>query len=159
MAPRLHQHTIHGGQRGALPIHCHHREDNHLDSIEGSSSSTFTRQSLHSEQQAEAYGHAAQTGRRSLRKSTTSLEMYPQHQKTNQMKALEKEDEDIDIWVLDSDVIWTCVPDRVDPNSPILYTPVGKPRRTAIDAGVVATKAPAFPIQDEAPNSDDENEK
>ena len=46
MAPKLHQCNICGCQRGALLGRHHHGEDNHLDSIDGSSFNTFSYQCL-----------------------------------------------------------------------------------------------------------------
>ena len=71
----------------------------------------------------------------------------------------EKADEDTDIWVMESEGIWMRVPNDVDPNSPILCTPVNTPRRRVADAKVVVAQAPTCPIVEEDPYSDDEDGK
>ena len=59
---------------------------------------------------------------------------------------------------MDSDGNWTGVPDGVDPESPILCSSVHKPRRSLTDSKEAATQAPACPIEEEVPNSNDEDE-
>lgn len=60
---------------------------------------------------------------------------------------------------MDSDGIMTRVLDGIDPDYPILCAPLGIPRCTVADVEAATAQAPAFPIEEENPNSDDEDVK
>ena len=67
------------------------------------------------------------------------------------------------MWIMDSDDVWTKVPEGVDPDSPILCAPANLPKCTtakvqaAMEAAVA--QAPTCPIDEENPHcSDDDDE-
>ena len=77
--------------------------------------------------------------------------------------SLTRVDEDTDIWIMDSDDVWTKVPEGVDPDSPILCAPTSLPKRIAIeveaDVEAAVVQAPTCPIVEENPHcSDDDDE-
>ena len=94
MASRLRQRTIWGGQRRALPGHYHRGEDKHLESVEGSSSGNFVRQSLYPEQEEEAPMQTAQRGRRGLRNSTIMHQVQPLPRKIDPLLTQVEEDDE-----------------------------------------------------------------
>ena len=61
---------------------------------------------------------------------------------------------------MDSDEIWMNVPDGVDLDSPILCTPASFSKWTVADMEAIVedfvAQAPAYPIDEENPNSSDD---
>lgn len=51
------------------------------------------------------------------------------------------------------------IPDGVDPESPILCAPAHTPKCTKAEVEAVATQASPFPIEEENPNSNDEEDE
>ena len=84
--------------------------------------------------------------------------MHPQLHNTNPLSVQGKENNESDVWVMDFDGNWTCVPDGADLESLILCAPVHKPRHLVADSEEAAAQAPACPIEEEVPKNDDEDE-
>ena len=59
---------------------------------------------------------------------------------------------------MDSEGNWTHIPDSEDLESPILCTLVPKPKRPVADSEEAVVQAHAFPIEEEVPDNDDEDE-
>ena len=104
-----------------------------------------------------------QRGNQGARRSTSSpITASPRHSLSHET-ILVQDVEDIDIWIMDSNDVWTKVRNGVDPDSPILYAPSSFPKRIAPDVEAVVEvaimQAPAYPIEDENTNNNDDEDE
>ena len=136
MAPRQLQKPIRGSYRGVFSGRSHRGNDQRLESTKGSASDSHevldpkAFDNIHGEN---FFPLEKPRGRRG-RKSTILQSTQPLPKKTNPLPDYAPMMEDIGIWVMDSDGLWTRDYDVEYPFTPIFHaTPLNPPRMPTVE--------------------------